>query len=60
MEYQKRFFEFIKYIINEDKFDYVSKLCKLEQLVNHNKSLNDFYIEQEKIIKDKEPINQKS
>lgn len=60
IEYQKRLLEFIKHIINEDRFDYVSKLCKLQQLIIYNKSLKDFYIEQEKIIKDKEPINQKS
>ena len=60
IEYQKRLFEFIKHVIDEDRFDYVSKLCKLEQLIIHNKSLKDFYIEMNNAIKDKTPINQKS
>lgn len=47
IEYQNRLFNLMKMIINNDRFDYVSKLDKLFFLLDLNKTYKSFRKERE-------------
>lgn len=46
-EYQKRLFNLMRRIIDNDKLDYISKLDKLSFLIDLNKSYKSFWEERE-------------